>query len=91
MEDIFGKFLRQHSYKFEKGYPDLNNKKDQKLLESILKLEYDIDINKTQHIDESELLNEDSSTYDAVIKNKLGGLIPPVGSYSLGKDTTISG
>lgn len=35
--DIFDKFLKKYSYKFDKGYPDMNNSQDVLLLESILK------------------------------------------------------
>ena len=35
--DVFDKFLRKYSYKFDKGYPDMNNDQDVLLLESILK------------------------------------------------------
>lgn len=31
-EDIFDKFLKQYSYKFDKGYPDVNNSKDKEKL-----------------------------------------------------------
>ena len=34
--DIFDKFFKKYSYKFDKGYPDLNNDQDILLLESIL-------------------------------------------------------
>lgn len=33
--DIFDKFFKKYSYKFDKGYPDLNNDQDILLLESI--------------------------------------------------------
>ena len=35
--DIFDKFFKKFSYKFPKGYPDMNNTQDVFLLESILK------------------------------------------------------
>ena len=35
--DVIEQFLNKISYKFEKGYPDLDNPKDKALLESILK------------------------------------------------------
>jgi hypothetical protein len=35
--DVLDLFFKKYSYKFEKGYPDLNNKQDILLLESILK------------------------------------------------------
>ena len=46
--DIFDKFFKKFSYKFPKGYPDMNNEQDVVLLESILKeLGVDIDINES--------------------------------------------
>jgi hypothetical protein len=33
--DVFDKFFRKFSYKFDKGYPDLNNEQDITLLESL--------------------------------------------------------
>ena len=41
------KFLKQYSYKFDKGYPDINNEQDILLLESILnKLNISIQLNE---------------------------------------------
>jgi len=34
--DIFDKFFKKFAYKFDKGYPDMNNQSDVQLLESIL-------------------------------------------------------
>ena len=34
--DVFDKFFQQYAYKFDKGYPDMNNKQDIALLESLL-------------------------------------------------------
>jgi len=46
--DIFDKFFKKFSYKFPKGYPDMNNEQDVVLLESILKeLGVDININES--------------------------------------------
>ena len=42
-EDVLDKFLKQYSYKFNKGYPDMNDEQDILLMESILK-ELNIDI-----------------------------------------------
>jgi len=33
--DTLDKFLKQYSYKFDKGYPDMNNPKDKNLLEKL--------------------------------------------------------
>ena len=35
--DILDKFLRKVSYKFPKGYPDINNEQDMIMLEGMLK------------------------------------------------------
>jgi hypothetical protein len=41
--DVLDKFFKKYSYKFEKGYPDMNNEQDVLLLESILnKLNIDL-------------------------------------------------
>tara|TARA_B100000963_G_C22590235_1_gene655125 strand:- start:294 stop:1790 length:1497 start_codon:yes stop_codon:yes gene_type:complete len=40
--DSIDKFLKLYSYKFDKGYPDVNDKKDILLLENILKKEFGI-------------------------------------------------
>jgi hypothetical protein len=34
--DVFDKFFQQYAYKFDKGYPDMNNEQDIALLESLL-------------------------------------------------------
>ena len=38
--DPIDKFLKLYSYKFDKGYPDMNNDQDIKLLETIFKKEF---------------------------------------------------
>jgi len=43
--DVFDKFFKKFSYKFDKGYPDMNNEQDVLLLESILD-ELGIDLNE---------------------------------------------
>ena len=40
--DSIDKFLKLYSYKFNKGYPDINDEQDILLLESILKEEFNI-------------------------------------------------
>ena len=45
--NIFDKFFKKFSYKFPKGYPDMNNEQDILLLESLLKeLGVEVDINE---------------------------------------------
>ncbi len=78
--DVLDIFLKKYSYKFSKGYPDMNNEQDILLMESIL----------------SELgvsLNEEgqSESYNKIIINKLGSLPIPVGDYELGKNVNVSG
>ena len=41
------KFLKLYSYKFDKGYPDMNNEQDILLLENILKEKFDIILEAT--------------------------------------------
>jgi hypothetical protein len=43
--DIFDKFFKKFAYKFDKGYPDMNNNQDVLLLENIIK-ELGIDLNE---------------------------------------------
>ena len=40
------KFLKLYSYKFNKGYPDMNDEQDILLLESILKEDFDIELDE---------------------------------------------
>jgi hypothetical protein len=42
--DPIDKFLKLYSYKFNKGYPDMNDEQDILLMESILKEEFDIEL-----------------------------------------------
>ena len=44
--DTFDKFLNKYSYKFDKGYPDMNNEQDVLLMEGLLS-ELGIDLNET--------------------------------------------
>ena len=61
-EDVLDKFLKQYSYKFDKGYPDMDNPKDKKML---LEFAYKLTEKKT-------ILNEGEKEYDDVIKKALG-------------------
>tara|TARA_R100000908_G_C3664577_1_gene90273 strand:+ start:429 stop:611 length:183 start_codon:yes stop_codon:yes gene_type:complete len=51
------KFLKLYSYKFDKGYPDMNNEQDILLLESILKKEFGIILENVEL--ENFLINSD--------------------------------
>jgi hypothetical protein len=59
--DALDKFLKQYSYKFDKGYPDMDNPKDKKML---LEFAYKLTEKKT-------VLNEQQTEYDERIKNVL--------------------
>ena len=59
--DILDTFLKKYSYKFPKGYPDMNNEQDIKLLASLLE---GLDINLNEEIDNQSL----------AIKNVIGDI-----------------
>jgi|TARA_R100000081_G_C4798063_1_gene162227 hypothetical protein len=60
--DSIDKFLKLYSYKFDKGYPDMDNPKDKEML---FEFAYKLTEKKT-------ILNEQESDYDLLIKEKLG-------------------
>lgn len=87
--DVIDKFLEHYSYRFPKGYPDVTNLEDKKLMQELLKE------NGITEINLKEIRNTD---YDQVIKNALNvEEIPQVqGSggdkeYKLGTNITLSG
>ena len=59
--DTFDKFLKQYSYKFDKGYPNMDNPKDK---EKLLEFAYKLTEKKT-------VLNEQQTEYDTEIKKAL--------------------
>jgi hypothetical protein len=83
--NVITKFLEQYSYRFPKGYPDMNSKNDQMLLSSILE---EIGVNLP-----SRTINEGTGLYDETIKSALkADTIPAVqGNYSLGSSINLSG
>lgn len=60
--DVLDKFLKKYSYKFDKGYPDMDNPKDKEML---FEFAYKLSEKKT-------VLNEQQSDYDDRIKIALG-------------------
>lgn len=81
--DILEKFIRQVSYRFPKGYPDLNDEADKKLLFELFEAE-------------TETTPEDRSTYDRIIAkvltgNENGEIPEPSRVYSVGKNVNLSG
>jgi hypothetical protein len=74
------KFLKQYSYKFPKGYPDMKNEQDILLMEQILK-ELNININEAGS----------SEIYNKIIEKKLGSFPTPKGDYKLGVNVNLQG
>lgn len=68
--DIFEKFLRQISYKFPKGYPDINDAQDILLLESILN-QLDIPINLTEMKHPYDYLSDEAKKIGQQIMDEL--------------------
>jgi len=72
--NIFDKFLNKFSYKFEKGYPDMNNDQDvlffQSLLESLdIELYQTILINESAEDIKNELIDAGYAPEDIIIKS----------------------
>ena len=54
--DVLDKFFQQYAYKFDKGYPDMNNEKDIALLESLLsEIGFPVDLNEVTEEDSPNL------------------------------------
>ena len=54
--DVITKFLNKVSYKFDKGYPDMNNDQDVLLLETLLsEIEFPVDLNEVSEEDSPNL------------------------------------
>jgi hypothetical protein len=83
--NVITKFLNQYSYRFPKGYPNLTDPSDKKLMQEILS-ELEIDLN-------SKPINEGTDLYDETIKSALKvDTVPAVqGKYSLGSSINLSG
>jgi hypothetical protein len=83
--NVITKFLEQYSYRFPKGYPDMNSKNDQMLLSSILE---EIGVNLP-----SRTITEETELYDKTIQSALNTeTVPAVqGKYSLGASISLSG
>jgi len=86
--DSIDKFLKLYSYKFDKGYPDINNKQDILLLENIFKKEFNIilEVSKTQRhiIAKDKIVNSP--------EGKKAGLVPmaKTATYRIGNRNKIS-
>ena len=87
--DVLDKFFIKYSYKFPKGYPDLKDKQDILLLESILKNEFDIVLEEEQSLqdypeyygkltDEQRELLANNPDYKKDITFSSGGKYTPI-------------
>ena len=79
--DIFDKFFKKFAYKFDKGYPDMNNSQDVLLLESLFEkicidlkeaptadTEEGIEILKSQfNFDDEDFKEVSSKTYKVLV------------------------
>lgn len=81
--DVLEQFLRSVSYKFPKGYPDVNDPKDVELLNKLL----------NEIIDIKTPLNEQQTEYDDRIKDALGVDQIPICEtpLELGRDFNLNG
>ncbi len=85
---VLDKFFKKYSYKFDKGYPDMNNEQDILLLETIFKKEFNIilEIGKTQKhiIAKDKIVNSP--------EGKKAGLVPMAKTaiYRIGNRNKIS-
>ena len=59
--DVLDKFLNSVSYKFPKGYPDINDPQDMEMLKSLME----------EYTGEKQVLKEGSEVYDDTIKRAL--------------------
>ena len=77
--DVLDKFLKQYSYKFDKGYPNMDNPKDKSLLEQLLKQlisedeidDIKVDISTKEKIKVDSPTKGGSKNYDDTIKYAL--------------------
>jgi hypothetical protein len=81
--DALDKFLKQYSYKFDKGYPDMNNPKDKEML---FEFAYALTNSK-------QTINEQQTEYDDRIKNVLNiDEIPTCNTpLTVGQDFNLKG
>jgi hypothetical protein len=79
-QDVLDKFLKEVSYKFPKGYPDMKDPQDVKLLNKLV-MEYT----------KSKAVIKESQEYDNLITRVLGPDVTPTQQYKLGDATTLQG
>ena len=81
--DVLDKFFQKYSYKFEKGYPDMNNEQDVALLESLLSNlledeEIDIKVKDEEEVETKEETSSEvppggSENYNNTIRHAIYG------------------
>jgi hypothetical protein len=65
--DIFDKFFKKFAYKFDKGYPDMNNSQDVLLLESLFeKLEVEVELKEDKIANKSQTIKAVQQIIDTV-------------------------
>ena len=65
--DIFDKFFKKFAYKFDKGYPDMNNSQDVLLLESLFeKLEVEVELTEDKIPNKKETIQAVQKVIDTV-------------------------
>ena len=90
MMDSLDIFLKKYSYKFSKGYPDMNNEQDILIMEGILN-ELGVDLQEQQLNADPPEENKDSSLFGKIIYNTFNGKIPPVkNTYKFDGDFKIA-
>lgn len=78
--DALDKFFKKYSYKFPKGYPDLNDEQDINLLADLLE-NAGVNLNETGY----------SEPYNKIITKKFGSYPTPQNDYTLGTNVNLSG
>jgi hypothetical protein len=80
--DPIDKFLKQYSYKFPKGYPDMKNEQDILLMEQILS---ELGIKEEEKNYDDEILNFLTSLSDDEFKKKVVNFLSKINSNGIYK------
>ena len=90
--DVFDKFFRKFAYKFDKGYPDMNNTQDVFLLESLIQgLGVDFKFDQLIfEVSDSEVKNNTEQAIDVIIKNTSKGFKKQSDRQRLGNPDKVS-
>jgi hypothetical protein len=90
--DIIEKFLRKVSYKFPKGYPDINNEQDISLIENLLSnlgIDFKFD-NIIFEVTDRQISKNTKLAIDYIIKNTDKGFKTQSDSQRLGNPNKVS-